>query len=267
MTLFHLHIPKTAGSYVNQYLKSSFGRHFLHENPFLSTVEYNSQQVQEMMSFYAFACYAGHVFNLSNVPLETHARGFSFVRNPIDKFLSFYFFQRGRVEVKDTHPIKKYNLPEYIAYIKDQPENTIATDGSQLTWLLGAKGGGLDTVKKYLDNGRYALFPQERMEQSMYILTQHFAPLEKTPTLVRVNPSKRDQIINEELLDQVKKLPWVEADLQLHQLAEDFLARALAKHEAEFTDWKKAIETIKADNKKVKFSSRVKRRLKRLING
>ena len=69
-SFFHIHIPKTGGSALNEYLKDEFKHSFVHENAYLSTVHYSKDQIREMINFYNIQCYAGHVFNLANVPFS-----------------------------------------------------------------------------------------------------------------------------------------------------------------------------------------------------
>lgn len=266
--IFHLHIPKTAGSFVNQYLRQNFGKAFIHENPYLSSVSYSKAQVEGMLSFYSFECYAGHVFNLGNVPLGFDINGFSFVRNPIDKFISFYFFQRGRHEVKDTVPLKKHTIEDYVKFVQNEQPNTISTDGSQLQWVAGSTDANVGDIKTAIKSGYYSVFPQEKMEQALFVLSQQYkSQLHTLPILKKVNPSARDQQVSDEVLADIAQLPWISEDLELHDLAIKNLEYSLRGNEDDFQSWLAMCHQQKVDKVAPTLTSKVKSKIKKYING
>ena len=220
--LIHVHIPKTAGSTFNSILHSNFKDKFAHENPYLSTTKYSMEEIKSMFFLYPFSCYAGHVFSINKVPFFDYpkAKAISFVRDPVKKFISYYFYQRSRGYTANNHPAKKYNISEYIDWQKNETNpNILYTDNSQLDWVLGKKDAAIEELKSFINPNNYFVFPSEKFEDSLIVIEKLLPEFNLDCSFPKsINASVKDQEISDEIINKIESLDYIKKDKELHEL-------------------------------------------------
>jgi hypothetical protein len=132
--LLFLHIPKTAGSSVNEFLVNRFAADEVHSlYPAFGT------DVPALLPKEPRGCYAGHVYYDITTYLPAGTTVFTVLRDPVERALSAYFFYKRvpREELLRGGP--------YIANIQDMdlaefarrfPQSALATFGNFQTYYL-----------------------------------------------------------------------------------------------------------------------------------
>jgi hypothetical protein len=224
-----LHVPKTAGSALRAIVKQNLRDAAAIENPLLSTQIYTSEQIDWLFSSYPYRFYAGHVFRLR--PALTAVAGqlklIAFVRDPVDKAISSYYYLRNRSMTRSDHPVKRHSLVELCAAAqRGGATSGNGFDDSQLDWLVGQQDAPLDLVESAVHSRRLWLFPVCSFDLAM-VLLERLCP-EDFPDCAyarKVNastyPEHRDVAAERAA---AATLPWVAADRELYQLGRETLA-------------------------------------------
>ncbi len=132
--LLFLHIPKTAGSSVNEFLVNRFALNDLH-----SIYPAFTDDATKLLPSEPKSCYAGHVRYDIKRYLPKNTRIFTILRDPIDRALSAYFFylRIPREELLRGGPyianIQNMSFPEYV---KTYPDSAISTFGNYQTYYF-----------------------------------------------------------------------------------------------------------------------------------
>ena len=211
----HLHIPKCGGSTVTDFLKRNFpGRQLADTYGILNDYQYSANQVARIVDHNPqLRCITGHKLSLElpfdRSDLAVHA--FTFVRDPVDRFLSHYFYHRNHTTL--VPQAKALTLSDYVDWA--------LADGNQKMYINGQvkflAQGNLDLIRCATAENRLHLFPVSHLEDSLLTLRNMF-PDEFSYTDIKTrNVSKKDQTIPNDLRDRV--LPYVADDLALLALA------------------------------------------------
>ena len=95
---FHIHIWKTGGTTFFNMCSRNFGRDFLRDVMFIQNWFLSVEQLQWLLKYHDWIrCYSCHMLS-GDLPYNYESRavvGIAFVRNPVDRFISSYNFQRG----------------------------------------------------------------------------------------------------------------------------------------------------------------------------
>ena len=223
-----LHVPKTAGSALRAIVKQNLGDAAAIENPFLSTQVYTSEQIDWLFNIYPYRFYAGHVFRLrpALAACDGQLQLVAFVREPVDKAISSYYYLRHRSMTRADHPVKRQSLVELCASAeRGAASSSNGFDDSQLDWLVGERDAPLDLVEAAVDSGRLWLFPVEAFDLAL-VLMERLWPEDFRDCAYahRVNASNypEDRDVDAERA-AAATLPWVTTDRRLHQLAQAHL--------------------------------------------
>jgi len=225
-----LHVPKTAGSMFRAIVKRNFGPEVGIENPLMSEQVYTTAQIDAMFAHYPFRFLMGHVFRLD--PSLRACGGkvqlISFVRDPIDKARSAYYYLAGRELTRSDHPAKQKSFAEMCDLISESNgASSFLLDSSQLTWLVGREGAKVEEVERSCASGRLLLFPTEEFDQACVVLERLF-PKDFSDCSYgqRSNVSRRrDGADIQAERAAAEKLPWISQDRELHALAKANVAR------------------------------------------
>ena len=238
--------------------------------------------MEQLLWLYPYECFTSHVFCLNSMPLDRYPNllAFAFIREPIDKVVSSYFYMRGRRETANDHPTRKMSLPDLIdSMMKSNDFNPFLLDTPQTDWVVGYKNADLDMVHDYLKRGYVHILPTERFDESMVVLEQ-ILPKAFTDCSYSKKINVSDKPVDEQYLtasrEAAEKLPWIEKDTQLHQLANGHLDHLIAANFNSNMDFANSLKRFKmrckiectcskGDNQSQSLIRRISSRLSKLM--
>ena len=210
----HLHIPKCGGSSVSEFLKRNFGKNLFSCNSILNDYQYTGEQVYKIINHHPnLKCLTGHKLSL-DLPFDKdniHITALCWVRDPVDRFVSHYFYHRNHTNL--VPEAKKYNLDEYIKWALEGGNQKMYING-QVGFL---SGGRLPLIQKCIEDGKLFLFSLSNIQESFYTLSILFPEFFSNWSMPVLNISKKDQKIPSNIRELV--LPYVEDDMKLLSLA------------------------------------------------
>lgn len=219
-----IHVPKTAGSMFRHIVSQNFGTLAREDKTLFSEMKYSVEQIDRLFYLYPFSFFSGHTFCLKSALLAQNGqlKLITFVRDPIEKALSAYFYLRNRQETNPQHPVKKKSFVDMVEHVSSLKHfDSFDLDSSQMDWLVGSKNADILEVEEAVSNGRLLLFPTEKFDVACLLLESLFPNDFKDCSYhSRINSSSKDLEINEKDLKAAKSLPWIERDLKLHALAQ-----------------------------------------------
>jgi hypothetical protein len=168
----------------------------------------------------------------------------TYVRNPIDRFISHYFYHRNDRSNVAPHA-KELTLKDYIDYalVQGGQQGYINGQTCYLTDFLDKPG--LSYIRKLIDNGRLLLFPIDTFDLSCLLLEELHARHFKDCSYIRLNVSKRDQVVTEADRSNISR--FVERDFELYQIAQEFLSSRIKNF---FSEEKKLREKLRNFHKR-----------------
>ncbi len=284
---FNIHIPKTAGWLFWDILKLNFGRKL--RNAYTPTTYefFSKEAVEWLIRQYSFICYTSHAYRLGSMPTldDTDIIAMSFVRDPVKKFLSYYFYSRQIKETNDSFPTKTYTLTDFLNRLINDPEfSRLPLDVSQEEFIRGSLPSMPIEDLVNLDFGTYHLFPTERFDDAMICLEKLYPEDFKDCSYgKRSNESKKDQEVTEEDYKLIEQLPWIEKDRELHAFSFQYIDKLLetlfpssidleeARKEFKLRCDRKRENVSKArkkhTSKKITFIQRIKAAVKVILRG
>jgi len=190
------HLTKCAGTTFINILRRNLGDRFRHDNGLLQDYQYTLEQMSRIIAMYpALDCIASHRYGFAlpfanpACPREVHA--FSFVRHPVDRALSHYFFHRGRPWV-NTDPVHVDLLPYFEKFDREPASLRNYKDGQ--TRLL-AGPAGLPRLEELVRAGHARVFPIDRFDDAMLVLETAHPDFFPDCSYVPLNTSARDQSV------------------------------------------------------------------------
>lgn len=210
----HLHIPKCGGISVANLLRMNFGANLSTTNSILNDYQYSAAQVARIIDHFPdLECLTGHKLSL-DLPFyrgDLDIQAFTWVRDPIDRFISHYFYHRNHTTL--VPEAKTMGILEYTDWALEQGNQPMYINGQ--TQFLS--GGSLATIQEKVQNGKLLLFPLSHLQESFYTLAEKYPDTFQFFMLKNMNVSKKDQSLPNKLRDKI--LPFVEEDLKLLELA------------------------------------------------
>ena len=231
---FHIHVPKTGGTTFWNVLKSNFkdalaadyskGGH---------PGKYNRQIIEEVIYQWDSRCFTAHNYSLSNIPFDQfgNLKAFSFVRDPIEKAISSYFFLKGRSSGTEWDLCHKFSIDYLVSnYSNSLLERPWLFDCSQIDFIVGNQKSNIDTVVSFTDSGVFHLFPLERFDDAMICLEKLYPEDFLDCSFgTKSNISTKDQEVTEKDIELIGQLPWIEQDRKLHEFSFQYVDGLLAK--------------------------------------
>jgi len=224
----HVHVPKAGGSTLRQLMNRCFGEGFYNSNSLLETKQYTREDVSEIIRCHpGVQCMSDHKLSL-DLPwdhADANVQAISYVRDPVDRFISRYFFHRHFEEVNCI--AQRMSFREFAnAELVDQYVHP--QTNSQIYFLNGGRGNhDMGVIDVALATGKAFLFPIERFDESCICMERLFPTIFSDLSYVRANVSKRDSKISQ----QERELVWryLKDDQPVFDLANTFLDKTLAR--------------------------------------
>ena len=222
----HVHVPKAGGSTIRQLMNRNFGDGYYNSKSLLETKQYDKQDVGEIVRCHpGVRCLSDHKLSL-DLPYESeHARilALSYVRDPVERFISRYFFHRHFEEVNCL--AQRMSFREF-ANAELINQDVHPQTNSQIYFLNGGKSfDDMTIIKKALNSGHAFLFPIERFDESCICLERLFPNFFSDLSYVRANVSNKDTEVTEE--DRQLVYRYVKLDDAVFALAQNFLDETL----------------------------------------
>ena len=226
LTWLHVHVPKAGGSTLRHLMRRNFGDHFYNAASLLETKQYSRVDVREIVRCHPqYKCISDHKFSL-DLPYDSsfvNVRALSYVRDPVDRFISRYFFHRHFEEVNCI--AQRMSFREF-ANAELVEQHVHPQTNSQIHFLTcGRSTEDLGLIENSLATGRAYLFPIERFDESCICLETLYPESFPDLSYVRTNVSKRDAKISDSERELV--LRYLKIDQPVCDLAEDFLNKTL----------------------------------------
>lgn len=205
--LIHVHIPKCGGSSFVEALKHKHGKGFKTTNSILNDYQYNARQIEKIIKHYpSCTCLSGHKLSL-HLPYNSQEFSLfviSLIRDPVDRFLSHYFYHRQQKNACWVPQTKNMKLEEYIQWALEAENQPAYIDG-QVKFLSGMSGEkGYQWIRTYSDKENVLLLPLEKYDQALNMLHRHYPDYFDQNETLQINKSYKDQPIPEELMKRIR---------------------------------------------------------------
>lgn len=241
----HVHVPKAGGSTLRQLMNRNFGPGYYNSTSLLETKQYTRFDVSEIVRCHPWvACMSDHKLSL-DLPYnhdDANVLALAYVRDPVERFISRYFFHRHFEEVNCLAQRVNFRDFAQAELVDDQESRSI---NNQIRFLNGAASDtGMDIIEGAIATGQAFLFPIERFDESCILLEERFPESFSDLSYVRANVSKKDADVSDE--DRAFVREQLAFDYPVFELAHRELDRLLdetlpdrelrAKRLAEFQD-------------------------------
>ncbi len=192
----HVHVPKAGGSTMRQLMNRTFGDGYYNSNSLLETKQYTRQEVSEIIRCHPWLRgFSDHKLSL-NLPFDSqHADvlALCFVRDPVERFISRFFFHRHFEEVNciaQKLTFREFANMELIEKFADPQTN------SQIQFLNGGLDNqSLDPIEAAIETDQTFLFPIERFDEACICLERFYPHVFADLSYVRVNISNRKEVV------------------------------------------------------------------------
>lgn len=247
--VFHVHVRKCGGStFYQQILQRNFGRGFYRDASLIDDI-YGIDQVNQILSHCPWlTAYSSHKITLDLPYDDPHVRivAAAFVRDPVDRFLSQYFYLKHHPKGWDA-AAQRFDLPAYIDHIEQRPDLQRLRQASQLQHLTGERGSvGLERLESYLPQRHLHLIPVSQFDAGCVFLERMYPALMKDCSYAATsNRSIMDEVPSEDDRARIERLIDA-ADHQLLAIANRRFQESLESHGLDSATMQTTLQDFKA---------------------
>lgn len=225
MRFINVHIPKCAGTTFTAILKSNFREHFVDGRSVLSdrSFKYTTKQVDEILTqFPNCGCFSDHKLSLQLPWNKYDLKVICFVRNPVERVLSHYYYCREQSNTCFDLDAKNLLIEEYIdKVLLENPKEDVKN--GQCYHLFGKTDTyDFSILTQLLASSNLLLFPVERFIEACLFLENNFPSNFKDCSFLSLNQTirnKRDKI-SDQLVGKIHSL--LDKDQELYKIATDY---------------------------------------------
>lgn len=255
---FHVHLWKTAGTSFFNICAQNFGKGFHRDTMLVQHWSLSREQLEWLVRYHQWLkCYSCHMLS-GDLPYDkkdAEVIGISFVRNPVNRYISSYNMgigERYRSDYAKQHPFDIYCDRTLVKYA-----NPMWRNGQ--TFVLGGSGTeeGLAKVAERMQKGQLIVLPTERFDESCVMLERKFPDDFKDTSYIRLNISKQQASVSDSQRAVVAK--YMDIDFKLLDLANNYLDSALDQLFPSMSAREQYVEDFRRRCKK-------KKQHKRLVN-
>ena len=223
---FHIHIWKTAGTTFLDICRQNFGEAFRRDIMLIQNWFLSRDQLRWLLDYHGWLrCYSCHMLS-GELPWDvddTEVVGIAFVRNPVNRFISSYTFQRG-----DTYRGGIAKANDFDAFCHKalvETDNPFWRNGQ--TYILGGSrtASGVAEIAERMRQGRMVVLPMERFDECCMVLERLFPDEFTDCSYTRRNVSRQKTILTDQ--QQAAIAQYMDLDIKLMALANDYLDTAL----------------------------------------
>jgi hypothetical protein len=236
----HVHVPKAGGSTLRQLMNRNFGNGYYNSSSLLETKQYTFDDVSEIVRCHpAVTCLSDHKLSFDLPYHHEHATVYAlgYVREPVERFISRYFFHRHFEEVAciaQRMSFRDFANAELVEQYAHPQTN------SQIYFLNGGRSlTDMTVIEQAIATERAFLFPIERFDESCIFLERVFPQFYSDLSYVRANVSKKDADVSEAERDFVHR--YLKDDYPVFDLAHQNLDRVMAQAFANDDDRESAL--------------------------
>ena len=232
----------------------------------------STQQLNWLLEYHKWIrCYSCHMLS-GDLPYDvedTEVLGISFVRNPIDRFISSYHYM-----MDDNYHggyLKGTSFDEFYARTFINVDNPLWRNGQ--THIIGGNTSeeeALSQIRKRLIMGRLILLVTERFDESCIVLERLFPADFKDCSYIRYNVSPKKRIVTESQRKAVSE--YTNLDTELLAIANDYLDATLDRlypnlkeRQQYLTDFRRRCQSKDRKNRVIKAAKSIERTAKRAI--
>lgn len=214
-----IHLRKTAGTTFAYLLRRNFRTGYLHIAHNLFEGKLDPIYIRETLDRETHLR-AVHSHRLTgDLPYgqsDYRVIGITFVRDPVDRLKSHYYYSRNLIERNDAH--KCDTLEDFVSMIKSDPavhERWINTQSKALELTL-------DEATKKIKEGQLHVFPTKRYDESLVVLNKLYPSDFSDVSYARKNVNKRrPNRKHQELIEQIREM--TQEDQKLYDLSQSHL--------------------------------------------
>lgn len=231
----NIHIPKCGGTTFRGVLHRNFrGRceqvyNLLWEGPYTA----------DQLAFFiddspGIDCISSHRLSL-DLPFGRTGReivALCFVRDPVERLLSHYFYERNRTyERRHFAHLRELSPEQFVERVLTEPREQYLLDYQHRYLATNVPDLDTDGIRALVDSGRLLPLPLERFDEALLVLQATFPDRFRDVRYVRQNESKKDRAFDPALRARVvERMP---RDLALHALANSWLDAQIAQRFAD----------------------------------
>jgi hypothetical protein len=225
---FHIHIWKTGGTSFLNICRENFGKGFHRDTMMIQDWFLSPQQLRWLLNYHDWIrCYSCHMLS-GELPYDmdnTEVIGISFLRNPVNRFVSSYSFQRG-----DNYRggiAKNYDFDSFYKSALMATDHPMWRNGQ--TYILGGSRteSGIEKISARLSKNQLILLPTEKFDESCILLEKLFPDNFKDCSYVAYNVSQKKTTITDRQYKDIAG--FMDLDFRLHKMANDYLELALRR--------------------------------------